>query len=35
VQSGAEEENFFDELSNSVRPFDYMVKAGQTARPKD
>jgi hypothetical protein len=26
--------NFLDELSNSVRPFDYMVKAGQSARPK-
>jgi hypothetical protein len=25
---------FFDALSNSVRPFDYMVKAGQLARPK-
>ncbi|HMH42093.1 MAG TPA: hypothetical protein VK557_01305, partial [Pyrinomonadaceae bacterium] len=23
-----------DALSNSVRPFDYMVKAGQPARPK-
>ncbi len=22
-----------DDLSNSVRPFDYMVKAGQSARP--
>src|SRR5437016_2824965 len=26
--------NFLDELSNSVRPFDYMVKAGQPALPK-
>ena len=26
--------NFLDDLSNSVRPFDYMVKAGQLARPK-
>jgi len=26
--------NFFDDLSNSVRPFDYIVKAGQLARPK-
>jgi hypothetical protein len=25
---------FLDELSNSVRPFDYIVKAGQLARPK-
>ncbi len=25
---------FLDDLSNSVRPFDYMVKAGQPARPK-
>jgi hypothetical protein len=25
---------FLDDLSNSVRPFDYMVKAGQLARPK-
>ena len=25
---------FFDDLSNSVRPFDYKVKAGQSARPK-
>jgi hypothetical protein len=27
--------NFFDELSISVRPFDYMVKAGQPARKKN
>jgi hypothetical protein len=26
--------NFLDDLSNSVRPFDYIVKAGQPARPK-
>ena len=26
--------NFFDEVSNSVRPFDYIMKAGQPARPK-
>ena len=26
--------DFLDNLSNSVRPFDYIVKAGQTARPK-
>ena len=25
---------FFDDLSNSVRPFDYVVKAGQPARKK-
>jgi hypothetical protein len=25
---------FFDNLSNSVRLFDYVVKAGQPARPK-
>jgi len=32
---GAEEEKtFLDALSNFVRPFDYIVKAGQTARPK-
>jgi hypothetical protein len=24
---------FLDDLSNPVRPFDYIVKAGQTARP--
>ncbi len=27
-------QNFLDDLSNSVRPFDYIVKAGQPARPK-
>ncbi len=27
--------NFLDDLSNSGRPFDYMVKAGQPAPPKD
>jgi hypothetical protein len=27
-------QNFLDNLSNSVRLFDYMVKAGQPARPK-
>jgi hypothetical protein len=26
--------NFFDDLSNSIRPFDYVVKAGQPARQK-
>jgi hypothetical protein len=26
--------NFSDDLSNSGLPFDYMVKAGQPARPK-
>jgi hypothetical protein len=26
--------NFLDDLSNSGRPFDYIVKAGQPARPK-
>jgi hypothetical protein len=26
--------NFLDDLSNSGRPFDYMVKAGQPARQK-
>jgi hypothetical protein len=26
------EENFQDDLSNSIRPFDDMVKAGQPAR---
>jgi hypothetical protein len=26
--------NFLDDVSNSVRSFDYMVKAGQPARPK-
>jgi hypothetical protein len=31
---GVEEKVFWDDLSNSVQPFDYMVKAGQTARPK-
>jgi len=31
---GGEEKFFFNVLSNSVRPFDYMVKAGQPARPK-
>ncbi len=30
----ARQKNFLDALSNSGRPFDYMVKAGQTARPK-
>jgi hypothetical protein len=25
---------FLHDVSNSVRPFDYIVKAGQTARPK-
>jgi hypothetical protein len=25
---------FWDDLSNSGRPFDYIVKAGQPARPK-
>jgi hypothetical protein len=29
-----EGKNFLDDLSNSGRPFDYMVKAGQLARPK-
>jgi len=29
-----EKKNFQDDLSNSVRPFDYIVKAGQPARPK-
>ncbi len=29
-----EEENFLDDLSNSGRPFDYMVKAGQTGPPQ-
>jgi len=28
-----EEENFLYDLSNSVRPFDYIVKVGQLARP--
>jgi hypothetical protein len=27
--------NFLAALSNSARPFDYTVKAGQLARPKD
>jgi len=27
-------QNFFDDLSNSVRPFDYRVKAGQPTRQK-
>jgi hypothetical protein len=26
--------NFLDDLSNSGWPFDYIVKAGQAARPK-
>ncbi len=30
----ATRQNFLDDLSNSVRPFDYIVKAGQSARPK-
>ena len=35
LSSGAtEEEKFLNDLSNSVRPFDYIVKAGQPARPK-
>jgi hypothetical protein len=32
--SKALKKKFLDDLSNSVRPFDYMVKAGQSARPK-
>jgi hypothetical protein len=30
----AQKKNFLDALSNSVRPFDYMVKAGQPAPPQ-
>jgi hypothetical protein len=33
-RKSGEEEIFLDDLSNLVRPFDYIVKAGQTARPK-
>ena len=31
---GTQKKNFLDDLSNSVWPFDYIVKAGQPARQK-
>jgi hypothetical protein len=34
IRLGGMSKNFFDDLSNSGGPFDYIVKAGQSARPK-
>ena len=34
VMMARKKKNFLEDLSNSGPPFDYMVKAGQTARPK-
>jgi hypothetical protein len=34
LNSKARKKNFLDDLSNSGQPFDYIVKAGQLARPK-